>query len=74
MGCSGGESVQRSSIISDCSGSSAGAATSGCGCGMDTGIDGLLLIHKSLRFTAKSKIMEASEGNGDNGNCDGKNR
>ena len=39
MGYSGGSGVQGSSIISDCSGSSAGAATSGCGGGMDTGVD-----------------------------------
>lgn len=65
MGCSGGESVQGSSIISDCSGSFAGAATSGCGCGMDTavdrGIDGLLLIQSLFRFAIKERTTNAAK-------------
>jgi hypothetical protein len=65
MGCSGGESVQGSSIISDCSGSSAGAATSGCGCGMDTGVDRdidcLLLIQAFSSFAINERTILAAK-------------
>ena len=61
----GGSGVQGSSIISDCAGSFAGAATSGCGCGMDTGIDrgidSLLLIQSLFKFAIKSKTILAAK-------------